>query len=194
MAPGRGQRNAPGPVLVPVASLLAEPVGSQRTVTLADVWIEAGAADGPRQATALGGSLRLDHTNRGVYAVGTFTTTLATSCARCLRDIEVPVEVVLEEEILPSIDLVSGGRIAEGDEPEIARLTDHHEIDLGMLLGEGLSLVDPIAPLCSPDCPGLCPTCGLELASGDHDHGEPGGDPRLAALRGLWVDGDGETG
>ncbi|MEA2578347.1 MAG: Large ribosomal subunit accumulation protein YceD, partial [Chloroflexota bacterium] len=35
------------------------------------------------------------------------------------------------------------------------------------------------------DCPGLCPTCGLPLDEGEHDHPDDDIDPRLAALRGF---------
>jgi uncharacterized protein len=40
-------------------------------------------------------------------------------------------------------------------------------------------------PLCSPDCPGLCPVCGERLSNGPHDHGSPEVDPRLAGLAQL---------
>jgi uncharacterized protein len=49
----------------------------------------------------------------------------------------------------------------------------------------GLLLAEPIAPLCRGDCPGLCIVCGLELASGPHDHPDEDVDPRLEGLRGL---------
>ena len=51
---------------------------------------------------------------------------------------------------------------------------------------DAISLAEPIAPLCRPDCPGLCETCGLDLTD-DPEHSHPGEDidPRLAALVGI---------
>jgi uncharacterized protein len=176
---------------VPVAALLREAAGVSRTVDLEDVWIPI--ADGPRQSAAGSGELRLTRTNRGIYATGDFHAVIAEQCARCLRDVALPVEISLEEEILPSVDPVTGATVLS-DEPDVARLTDASEIDLGTMLAEGLSLVEPIAPLCRPDCPGLCPVCGGDLIGDPHDHPDNTGDPRLAALRGLRVDDDAETG
>jgi uncharacterized protein len=58
-------------------------------------------------------------------------------------------------------------------------------LDLEEEVRDGLLLAEPIAPLCLEDCPGLCIVCGLELASGPHDHADEDIDPRLESLRGL---------
>jgi uncharacterized protein len=43
----------------------------------------------------------------------------------------------------------------------------------------------PFQPLCTEDCPGLCPECGARLADDpDHGHDEPV-DPRWATLAAL---------
>ena len=59
---------------------------------------------------------------------------------------------------------------------------------------EVVNVAEPIAPLCEAACPGLCPTCGERLGPGHAAHPEEEIDPRLAALQGFRVDGDGETG
>ena len=110
-----------------------------------------------------------------------------------LRPIEVAVTGEIDDEALPSVDLLTGKALDPHVEPEIARLTDHHEIGLEPFVREAIQLAAPIAPLCRPDCPGLCPVCGDELGSGPHDHGEVPIDPRLEALRGFRVDEDDET-
>ena len=83
--------------------------------------------------------------------------------------------------------------LEEGEDPEVARLTDHWELDLRPLLAAAISLQEPIAPLCEPDCPGLCPECGIRMEPG-HGHGEDPIDPRLEALRAFRVDADDESG
>ncbi len=110
-------------------------------------------------------------------------TTLAGECARCLRPVTTPVKFRIDEEVLPTIDLASGLPVPleEDGDPEAPRLTDHHELELRPLVAEAISLQEPIAPLCEPDCPGLCLECGERLTPG-HGHDEGPVDPRLAAL------------
>jgi len=191
-ARGKKRDRGPASTLIPVASLLAEQAGSARSLDLTGLWIAFDR--GPRRSSAGEGVLRLTRTNRGIYVTGTVQTAITESCSRCLRDIDLPVEIRVEEEFLPSIDATTGAPVGSDAEPDVARLTDAHEIDLGALLADELSLVEPIAPVCRPDCPGLCPTCGADLAKDPHDHGETHVDPRLAALVGLRVDEEAENG
>ena len=131
------------------------------------------------------GDLRLTRTNRGLLVQGTLRSAIAQTCGRCLRDIEWPVAIELDDEALPSIDFTSGLPVDTTQEPDALRLTDHHELDLEGEARDGLLLAEPIAPLCREDCPGLCIVCGLELASGPHDHPDDDIDPRLEGLRSL---------
>jgi uncharacterized protein len=105
------------------------------------------------------------------------------------------VKVRIDEEVLPSIDLASGMPVPleEDGDPEAPRLTDHHELELRPLVIEAINLVEPIAPLCEPDCPGLCLECGERLVPG-HVHDDVAIDPRLEALRAFRVDGSDDSG
>lgn len=164
-----------------VAGLLADSVGSTRTYGVSDVEIEL--PEGLELASPIAGRVKLTRTNRGILANARLSTTLAGECARCLRPLATPIEVVLEEEYLPSIDLSTGRPVDSASEPEALRLTDHHELDLGPSVSDAISLAEPIAPLDRPDCPGLCSVCGQPLDEGEHDHGEDEIDPRLEALK-----------
>lgn len=191
--PGHPLDDAGDPLTLNVAGLLSEPAGAARDYDVEDVPFEPGGD--LRLTRPLAGSVRLSRTNRGLVVEGRLRTALAGECARCLRPAETAVEIRLAEEVLPSIDLHSGLPVAEGDEedPEVARLTDHHELELGPLVAQEISLREPIAPLCEPGCPGLCPTCGVRLEPG-HAHADDDVDPRLEALRGFAVDEPDETG
>lgn len=185
----------PGPVLPltwNVAGLLAEPPGSTRDYQLAGITIPL--EDERRLSDPIEGTLRLARTNRGILVRARLATGLAAECARCLRPIEVPLALEIDEEVLPSIDLESGKPIDASAEPEVARLTDHHELELESLVREAIDLAEPIAPVCREDCPGLCPTCGEPLDEGRHDHPDEPVDPRLEALRSFRVDGGPQTG
>ena len=62
-------------------------------------------------------------------------------------------------------------------------------IDLEPSIRDAVILDLPIHPLCDPDCPGLCPECGIKwsLLPEDHAHATP--DIRWAGLDG-WKSKD----
>ena len=180
------------PLTFALSGFLAEPPGSVR-----DYAIEAVAVtpeddlelDGP-----VSGTVRLSRTNRGIVVDATLRTSIRGECSRCLRPVVTSVEGRIDEEVLPVIDIASGQPVAleEGEDLETARLTDHHELEMRPLVEAAISLEEPIAPLCEPDCPGLCAECGERLEKG-HGHGDGPIDPRMEALRAFRFDADGEN-
>ena len=173
---------------VPLAAFLAESAGSVRhleieptTIALDDDLVLGGP---------ISGTLELSRTNRGIFIRGDLQTKLSMDCSRCLGPAPVPLVAAIREEILPAIDPVTGQAVDPSIEADVMRLTVHHELDLASLMREALSLSAPIAPLCRPDCLGLCPECGDRLADGHPPHDIDDIDPRLAALRGFQVDAD----
>jgi len=176
------------PLVWNVAGLLADDPGSTRDYEVAGATIDLG--DDLRLAEPIEGHVRLARTNRGLIVSATFDTAIEAQCSRCLRDIEVPVQVSIEEEALPSIDIHTGAAIPPepGTDDEPLRLTDHHELDLETAVREAIQLAEPIAPLCREDCPGLCPVCGERLEDGTHDHPTDDVDPRLEALRNFHAE------
>jgi uncharacterized protein len=182
---------APAPLVYPLAALLAEPPGTERRYEVAGATIPL--PDDLRLTEPIDGRVRISRTNRGVIVDATLSTAIAGTCVRCLRDIEIPMTVEIREEALPSVDLASGRAVDQSAEPEVTRLTDHHELDLGRLAAEAISLTEPIAALCEETCPGLCITCGERLGPEHVEHEDVEVDPRLAALQAFRVDGDGES-
>lgn len=166
---------------------MAEAPGTIREYDVEDVAV--APLDGPVLAKPIAGRIRLQRTNRGLVLDARLTATMGGECARCLRTVDTVADLRLQEEILPSIDLGSGTVVTpeEGEDPEIARLTDHHELELRPLVEEALTMAEPIAPLCEPDCPGLCLECGERMTPA-HQHDTTPIDPRLAALRAFRID------
>jgi uncharacterized protein len=181
------------PLTFALSGLMAEPPGTIREYPLGPV--EVVIDEDVTLARPVTGEVKLARTNRGLVVDAVVATAMAGECARCLRLVDMPVEARIDEEVLPSIDLASGQPVPleEGADPEAPRLTDHHELELRPLVAEALSLQEPIAFLCEPDCPGLCPECGARMEAG-HGHGEVPIDPRLEALRALRFDADDENG
>jgi uncharacterized protein len=167
-----------------VAALLRSAPGTARTyhVSLPTLAI----AEDVTLGAPVTGDVELHRTSRSILARGHVATAFVEPCVRCLVDTTAPVEADFEEEALPSIDIDSGLPVAAADEPDALRLDDHHELDLTETVREAISLAEPLAPLCRPDCRGLCLECGADLnADPAHHHDVDAIDPRLAALKAL---------
>jgi uncharacterized protein len=63
------------------------------------------------------------------------------------------------------------------------------ELDLSGWARDAYALALPAQVVCTPECAGLCPECGVNLntARPEHHH-EPAPDPRWAKLRELRLD------
>jgi uncharacterized protein len=143
-------------------------------------------AEGVELVEPVTGEVRLTHTGRSILVQGTVRTALAEQCSRCLRGARAIVDAEFEEDALPSVDLDSGSPLHDDEGPDVLRISDHHELDLEPVVRDAISLAEPIAPLCQPDCPGLCETCGVDLIENPgHEHTDDEIDPRLAALVGI---------
>lgn len=167
-----------------VADLLRSAPGTSERF---DVVLEAQTiADGLELARPALGEVRLTYSGRSILAQGHLDTALVERCSRCLRPAEAPLSIDLNDEAVPSLDLDTGAPLDTSEQPELLRLDDHHELDLEPAIRDAISLAEPIAPLCRPDCPGLCETCGIDLTSApEHRHQEDDIDPRLASLAGI---------
>mgnify|MGYP001152084872 CR=1 FL=1 len=122
----------------------------------------------------------LESVAEGVLVTATATAEATASCARCLREMTLTVRAPLRE-----MYAYPDSTTAETtDEDEVPRLVDDL-IDLEPLVHDELVLVMPSAPVCSPDCPGLCPQCGERLDAVGPDHRHDTLDPRWAALANL---------
>ncbi|MGO9179587.1 MAG: YceD family protein [Candidatus Limnocylindrales bacterium] len=164
-----------------VAGLMGSVPGTDRRYEINGAQLDL--PDDLRLARPISGIVRLSRTSRSILADADLTTALQESCSRCLRPVVAAVHVELLEEALPTIDLHTGLPLDAGAEPDVLRIDDHHVLDLAVSVGEAISMAEPIAPLCRPDCRGLCPECGVDLNDDPaHEHpGEPM-DGRLATL------------
>jgi uncharacterized protein len=164
-----------------VAGLMGSVPGTDRRYEITDALL--ALPDDLRQASPLAGRVRLSRTSRSIIADADLTTSLEERCSRCLRPMVTPIHVELREEALPSIDLLTGLPLDTSAEPDALRIDEHHVLDLEGPVGDAISMAEPIAPLCRPDCRGLCPVCGADLNDDPtHDHHDDPIDSRLAAL------------
>lgn len=128
--------------------------------------------------------LRLESVSEGVLVTGTVSAPTAGECARCLTPITGDVAIELTE--LFAYPDSATDETTEAD--EIGRVVDD-TVDLEQPIIDAVGLALPFAPLCGPDCIGLCPDCGVPLATAEPGHSHEQIDPRWAKLAG-YLDGD----
>ena len=162
--------------------------GSQREVTRtvpapADLGIEVLRVP---EGAPVELDLRLEAVMEGVLVTGTATAALEGECVRCLEPVSDEIEARFQELYVYDDQRHTrhGSDTAEEGDDETSRLEDDL-LDLEPLLRDAVVLALPFQPLCTDDCPGLCPECGARLADDpDHTHDAPV-DPRWARLAEL---------
>jgi uncharacterized protein len=163
-----------------VASLLKEHTGAMREFTLDDD-VNIGG-----QVHHITGTVRLDRTPDGILVRASVSGKQSANCSRCLKDIDYPVTIVIEEEYIPTIDVDTGAHVETPEgEDDAYRLNANHMLDLAEPIAQYWSMAEPIAPLCEESCRGLCPVCGELIGASDHQCTREQIDDRWSALRNL---------
>ena len=171
-------------MLFNVSQLLQEPIGAERTYRVDDT---VPGADEDGGAVEVSGRVRLIRTNRGLLAYGELDARARGACSRCLRPVETPVHLTIEEEYLPTVDVTTGQPLPKqaDDDGASFEIDAHHHVDLTEAVRQALVMNEPMRPLCRPDCAGLCNQCGADLNEGRCACPEQPADDRWAALRAL---------
>ena len=159
-----------------VAQLLKSPIGSLRTITVDDKLEESGTK------YTVKGEVTLTLTNRSVLAQGDLTSQTRIVCSRCLKPFTCKIHLNLIEEYSPKIDVVTGFRLPEPEDPGSFTLDEHHELDLTEAIRQYIVTAMPMKPLCKEACAGLCATCGKDLNQAKCDCTTETADPRWSEL------------
>ncbi len=166
---------------VNVSQLLQSPIGTVRSYEVSEVVDVFGDGNGcPVQ-----GEVRLLRTNRSILVEGTLSVAVELACSRCLSSFRCPLSLHIEDEYVPTIDVVSGLPLPVPDEPGTFTIDEHHIIDLTEAIRQYAVLAVPMKPLCREDCAGLCQTCGKNLNQGTCDCLQRETDPRWSELMKL---------
>lgn len=167
-----------------VAQLLKSTTGATRTYKLHEDISNIDPAVTP--LTSLDGSVNLIRTGDGILAMGDLYTTIELTCSRCLEVFSKSLRFRVEEEFIPTIDLLTGARLPLAQANDTATIIDsHHVLDLTEVVRQDLILAVPMHAVCRSGCKGLCPNCGQDWNEGDCKCAPQELDPRLAALRQL---------
>ncbi|MGZ8813136.1 MAG: YceD family protein [Mycobacterium sp.] len=125
--------------------------------------------------------LRIESVSEGALVSGTMSASTAGECARCLSPITGHVEISITE--LFAYPDSATDETTEAD--EVGRVVDD-TVDLEQPIIDAVGLALPFVPLCGPDCVGLCPDCGVPLATAEPGHQHDKIDPRWAKLSGMF--------
>jgi uncharacterized protein len=166
-----------------VSQLLKAPIGTTRHYTLDE---DIGEIDGELSIRgSLSGPVHMLRTAEGVLVTGKLSTQVELECVRCLDRFNSPLQLEIEEEFRPSVDVLSGASLPRPDRQIDTTIDAHHVLDLSELVRQGIFLVLPMSPLCRDGCAGLCGQCGQNLNQDPGHRHEVAGDPRLEVLREL---------
>ncbi len=146
----------PFDIRVNVAQLLKEPIGSSRDYDLRDI-------SSPESVQRVEGSVRLVRSRHGVIVQGKATVREGTTCSRCLEPVELELNIEIDEEFCPTIDVETGLPLPCDGEADVSFIDAEHVLDLGEILRQYVILALPWKPLCRSDCAGLCIVCGCNL-------------------------------
>ena len=168
-------------MLINVATLLEEPVGSTRRY----------AADGERVAVpeagyarVVDGRVSLIRSTRGVLVHADFALRARLECSRCLAPIDELLPVEFDEEFVPE-RRPDTGEPTPDLRPEEFRIDDHRHLDLSEAVRQYEHAAIPLQPLCRADCAGLCPVCGQNRNEALCDCETEQADERWSTLAGL---------
>lgn len=171
-------RRSRSPLVINIARLGRRP-GSMLTVqetvaSPARLGLDLIAID---EGAPLDLDLRIESVSEGALVTGTVSGPTAGECARCLTPLTGHVEIDLTE--LFAYPDSTTDETTEAD--EVGRVVND-TIDLEQPIVDAVGLALPFAPLCRPDCAGLCAQCGVALATAGPDHHHEQIDPRFAKL------------
>ena len=125
--------------------------------------------------------LRLEAVMEGILVSGSVRGGAVGECVRCLEEVVDDVDVQIQE--LYVYPERARAAAEEGDEDEDVRELEGDLIDIEPALRDTVVPALPFRPVCSADCRGLCPECGVRLSDPENaEHAHEVLDPRWAEL------------
>lgn len=115
--------------------------------------------------------LRLEAVMEGILVSGTVRGRAVGECVRCLDEVTEEIEVPLQE--LFYYPDRARAAVEDGEDEEEVHELEGDLVDVEPVVRDAVVTTLPFRPVCSPDCPGLCPQCGARLAdpeNADHTH------------------------
>ena len=124
------------------------------------------------------GEVVLESLTEGILASGRLEGSFALRCARCLREFEQGFSVDLHELFV----------LFPHEDSDEYPLDPEGFLEPDQMVRDVIGVELPFAPVCRPDCRGLCSRCGGDLNLGECTCAEPQIDPRWDGLETLLAE------
>lgn len=163
------------PFLVPITALRHTPGARRlehRVGRLGELTVTASAVPADAEVSV---DVVLGMVVGGIEASGEVRAPWRGECRRCLRPVTGELQVKVRELYRPR-------SVHEAGEDEETYPLSRELLDLRPLARDALLLELPLAPLCQPDCAGLCPICGSDRNEAPCQCQTGATDPRWATL------------
>ena len=160
-----------------VAQLLKESTGSTRSYKMIEEFTSSW-----RVAESIEGQVSLLKTHQGILARVDLEARVTAGCSRCDNEFLRISKLRIEEEFFPATGRLGGDR---PEDPDASLIDEHNVLDLAEVVRQSLIAEQPMKPLCSTDCRGLCQVCGGNLNVSHCRCSRSRIDPRWGALADL---------
>ncbi len=141
--------------------------------------------------------MRLESVTQGILLSAQISAMADGSCMRCLEPVELNVSHRIQELYRYAPEKVhtkAQRRNATDEDLDVDEdlMLEGDEIDLQGPIRDAIVLDLPINPLCSQNCPGLCPGCGVKWSQLEPAHAHELVDPRWRGLSNLELEKEGK--
>ncbi|HEX7723165.1 MAG TPA: DUF177 domain-containing protein [Pyrinomonadaceae bacterium] len=116
---------------------------------------------------------------------GKLRTKVTVACGRCLKSVELPIDVEFAERFAPAVSWKDEEQHELSENDLNLAAFDGEAIELDDLVREEIILALPCHVLCDEACRGLCPTCGADLNAASCDCTSKQIDSRWEKLKDL---------
>ena len=116
---------------------------------------------------------------------GKLHTKIGVACGRCLKSVELPIDVEFAERFTPAVSWKDEEQHELSEKDLNLAAFDGEAIELDDLVREEIILALPGHVLCDEVCRGLCPTCGADLNAASCDCTSKQIDSRWEKLKDL---------
>jgi len=106
---------------------------------------------------------RIRRRNEEVELQGRLVAKVVVACGRCLKAVELPIEVDFTERFTAAVAWKNEEQHELQSEDLDLAVFDGQAIELDDLVKEEILLAMPGHTLCREECKGLCPNCGADL-------------------------------
>ncbi|OAA31331.1 hypothetical protein AT15_07490 [Kosmotoga arenicorallina S304] len=113
-----------------------------------------------------------------IIVSGNVNTTVVEKCSRCLKSVRLPVDGIIEALYVSQGKFLDRNKSGPAGELDNMFLLSGDILDLSERVIEAIIVEIPQKILCSNDCKGLCPVCGMDLNENPQHHCETPKEPQ----------------